>query len=30
MSSQAEEYKKLIRSRLDALLRTKEEASGAR
>jgi cytochrome c biogenesis protein CcmG/thiol:disulfide interchange protein DsbE len=28
MSSQAEEYKKLIRSRLDALLRTKEDAGG--
>lgn len=30
MSSQAEEYKKLIRARLDALLAPKEEASGAR
>jgi thiol-disulfide isomerase/thioredoxin len=29
MTSQAEEYKKLIRGRLDALLCTKEEASGA-
>jgi thiol-disulfide isomerase/thioredoxin len=29
MSSQAEEYKKLIRSRLDALLRTKEDVGGA-
>jgi thiol-disulfide isomerase/thioredoxin len=29
MSSQAEEYKKLIRGRLDALLQTKEEAGGA-
>jgi thiol-disulfide isomerase/thioredoxin len=29
MTSQAEEYKKLIRSRLDALLRTKEAAGGA-
>ena len=29
MSSQAEEYKKLIRGRLDALLSTKEEAGGA-
>jgi thiol-disulfide isomerase/thioredoxin len=30
MTSQAEEYKKLIRSRLDALLRTKEDAGGGR
>ncbi|HEY0099225.1 MAG TPA: TlpA disulfide reductase family protein [Pyrinomonadaceae bacterium] len=29
MTSQAEEYKKLIRSRLDALLSTKEETGGA-